>query len=162
MPRVERTVRSPYPAEALFDIAADIVRYPEFVPGFVSARILDRRAGRDGETLWVEQKVGLAGLALRFVSVARLRRPRSIEIESEKAPFGRIGIEWRFEPGPRRSGTLVRFAIELTLARPWRPGAVLILPVYGSRVARAFARRAVARLDRKRRTVRSRGACSRS
>ena len=33
----------PYPAEQLFDLVADIERYPEFLPWCVGARVRERR-----------------------------------------------------------------------------------------------------------------------
>ena len=44
------TATLPYPAEALFDLVADVERYPEFLPFWVAVRI--RR--RQGKVLWVD------------------------------------------------------------------------------------------------------------
>jgi len=97
MPRlaIRRTV--PYAREDVFDIVADVERYPEFLPGCTSARILRR----DGERLWVEQSVGLSGLSWRFRTTALLARPDRIEIGTREAPFAYLDQVWRFrEPGP--------------------------------------------------------------
>lgn len=84
----------PYPAEALFDLVADVERYPEFLPFWAAARI--RR--RAGNVLFVDQLVRLSFLRWRFSTEAELDRPRRLRITSSQAPFRRLEIVWRFDP----------------------------------------------------------------
>jgi coenzyme Q-binding protein COQ10 len=87
----------PYSCEQLFDLAADVESYPEYLPGWVSARILERTA----KQLRVEQQLGLKLLPLPFVTTAVLERPQKVSIHSSDGPFRFLQIEWRFEPaGP--------------------------------------------------------------
>ena len=67
-----------YTPEQLFDLVADVERYPEFLPWLLAADI--RR--RDGDRVWVEMVIGTRFLQRRFTSRARLRRPRRIDITS--------------------------------------------------------------------------------
>jgi coenzyme Q-binding protein COQ10 len=87
----------PYSCDQLFDLAADVESYPEYLPGWVSAKILERT----GKHLRVEQQLGLKLLPLPFVTTAVLERPQKISIQSSDGPFHFLQIEWRFEPaGP--------------------------------------------------------------
>ncbi len=84
----------PYSCEQLFDLAADVESYPDYLPGWVSARILERTGNR----LRVEQQLGLKLMPLPFVTTAVLDRPQKISIHSSDGPFRLLQIEWRFEP----------------------------------------------------------------
>lgn len=97
------TVRMPYGTSELFDIAADVESYPQFMDGMRAARILRR----DGNRLDVEMETGLAGLSLRVRSQAVLDRPRRIDITSDDRIFRELRQAWVFEPF--EGGTLVSF-----------------------------------------------------
>ena len=79
--------------EQLFDLAADIERYPDYLPGWQSARIVERAGNR----LRVEQQLGLPLFGHSFVSTALLERPDRVTVQSNDGPFGKLHIEWRFE-----------------------------------------------------------------
>ncbi|WP_128293764.1 type II toxin-antitoxin system RatA family toxin [Afifella aestuarii] len=81
------------PQEEVFDLVADVESYPEFLPGFLEARILKR----DGDALLVMQRVGLPGLTISFRSRAELTRPDHLLITSHDKPFRSLRHEWRFE-----------------------------------------------------------------
>ncbi len=100
----------PYSCEQLFDLAADVESYPEYLPGWVGARILER----SGNRLRVEQQLGLKLLSLPFVTTADLDRPQKISIHSSDGPFRFLQIEWRFEPaGPGYCTVLLDFNYQL-------------------------------------------------
>jgi coenzyme Q-binding protein COQ10 len=80
----------PFTGEQAFDIAADIERYPEFLPGWHSARINRREAN----IFYVEQEVGLGPLRWRFASTAVLHRPERIDVTSTDDPFKRFSLSW--------------------------------------------------------------------
>jgi len=83
----------PHPRPDIFDLVADIERYPEFVPGWQEARILRKADDRRH----VEQAVGIRGLVWRFRTEAELERPRRIEIHGAGGPVRRLHQVWRFE-----------------------------------------------------------------
>jgi len=89
--RASRTL--PWSCEQLFDLAADVEGYPDYVPGWVSARIVERTDKR----LRVEQQLGLKLLRQPFVSTAELERPARITVHSDDGPFRCLRLEWRFE-----------------------------------------------------------------
>ncbi len=76
----------------LFAIVADVERYPEFVPGSLSARILERRPGR-----WVVDNVfGFGPLRSQFRSIAEPDWPNALTIHSHDGPWREFLIRWRF------------------------------------------------------------------
>jgi len=79
--------------EQLFDLAADIERYPDYLPGWQSARIVERVGNR----LRVEQQLGLPLFGHSFVSTALLEGPDRVTIQSNDGPFSKLHIEWHFE-----------------------------------------------------------------
>jgi coenzyme Q-binding protein COQ10 len=84
----------PYPCEEVFTVVADVERYPEFVPGWREARVLER--GTRG--LRVEQDFGVGPARWRFESEARFDPPRAILIQAHSGPFESLTIDWRFAP----------------------------------------------------------------
>jgi coenzyme Q-binding protein COQ10 len=84
--------RVPYPRPGVFDIVADIERYPDFLPGVREARILSGSCDR----LRVEQQVGIASWTWRFRTEAVLSRPETVRITTDEAPFRHLDQVWRF------------------------------------------------------------------
>src|SRR3974390_1369585 len=92
--RAERLL--PYTAEQLFDLAADVERYPEFLPWWIFARIRKRL----GNEYYTDQVLGLGPFRLKFGSRTILQRPVRIEVTSADFPFRQFGLTWTFEPRP--------------------------------------------------------------
>ena len=96
--------------EQLFDLAADVERYPQFLPGWIDASILERSDQR----LRVRQQLGLQLLRQPFISTATLQRPERISIDSEDGPFRCLHIEWRFETvNPAQTGVSLSINLQL-------------------------------------------------
>ena len=84
----------PYTAEQLFDLVADVERYPEFLPWCVGARIRERSA-----TLIVaDLLIGFRMFRERFTSRVTLDRPRRIDVAYSEGPFRYLANHWIFEP----------------------------------------------------------------
>jgi coenzyme Q-binding protein COQ10 len=92
MPRLGVSRVLPYPREQLFDLAADVERYPEFLPWWQSARV--RR--RDGDIYYTEQVIGFGPIRRRFSTKTVLRRPEAIEVTSADGQFETFQLIWRF------------------------------------------------------------------
>lgn len=122
----------------LFDLAADVERYPEFLPWWIAARVLRR----DGKVYYTDQILGLGPLRVRFVSKAVLHRPRRIDVTSDKPPFRRFALTWIFEP---IAGAGCRVSVVATLAlrsRLLQRVVDQLLPVAVSGIITAFEARA--------------------
>lgn len=140
MPGYEESHRLPFSPEQLFDLVADIERYPDFLPEYRASRI--RR--REGDTVYVDQTVGLDGFELAFQSVTTLERPGRIIIRSRGHLFRQLQIEWRFDPVP--GGCLLSFRMSYKL------GSRMLEAVAGRWLDRA-AKRAVATFMERARTL---------
>lgn len=92
--RVERVL--PYNSEMLFDIAADVERYPEYLPWWIRARVTMREADRH----WTDQTITFGPLRARFSSLTVLCRPERIDVTSREPPFRRFDLSWTFDPVP--------------------------------------------------------------
>ena len=83
-----------YSPQQVFDVIVDIEKYPEFLPGWISARVLDKQQNK----LTVEQELGISLLNWRFTSEAIFEPPFHIHITSHKGPFLHLDIDWSFRP----------------------------------------------------------------
>jgi coenzyme Q-binding protein COQ10 len=99
--RVERTL--PYDRERLFDLAADVERYPEFLRWWLAARVWQRQ----GDTYYTEQTLGFGPVRARFRSKTVLRRPERIDVVSDEPPFRTFRLAWIFEPQPEVGCTVI-------------------------------------------------------
>jgi coenzyme Q-binding protein COQ10 len=102
----------PFPRQAVWDVIADVSRYPEFMPGFKEVKA----EGWDGDVLRVRQTVGGGGLTTTFLSRATFHPPERIDIGADERPFECLRQSWRFEeiqPGRR---TRVHLEAEYTMA----------------------------------------------
>lgn len=81
----------PYAAAEMYDLAADVERYPEFLDGWRAVRVLST----DGDTRTVEQVLGFGPLKWRFRSYASGDPPRRLLIRSGEAPFRQLEIDWQ-------------------------------------------------------------------
>jgi len=97
----------PYTAPQLFDLVANVERYPQFMPWVIEARIRDRR----DHTIAVEMTVGVGPLRKRFSTIATLNRPRRIDIISRDSMFDRFEQRWTFEPAAAEGGTNVEYHV---------------------------------------------------
>lgn len=85
-----------YTAAQMFDLVADVERYPEFLPWVLAARI--RR--REGQTIWVDMALGTRFLRRRFSTIGLLERPHRITISSDDPMLERFEQRWTFETAP--------------------------------------------------------------
>lgn len=88
----------PQPCGAVFDLVADVERYPEFVPHWRAARVVARHPDGSYETL---QAVSFGPISQKFHTLTTVDRPRRLTIKALKGPFRAFHIDWRFsESGP--------------------------------------------------------------
>src|SRR5258708_5252037 len=87
--------RVPYTADEMFGLVADVLRYPEFLPWCLAARIRERQ----GDALLVDLVIGFKMVRERFTSRVVLDRPRqTINVTYADGPFKHMANHWRFEP----------------------------------------------------------------
>jgi len=86
----------PYPPEQLFDLAADVERYPEFLHWWITARVGKREA--DGYC--TDQVLGIGPIRVEFKSKTVLRRPERIDVSASETPFRNFKLSWLFDSRP--------------------------------------------------------------
>jgi coenzyme Q-binding protein COQ10 len=94
MPRHSEQRDLPYPPLLLFDVVADIERYPEFLPWCVAARIRER----NDNLVVADMMIGFRGLKESFTSRVTLNRLElKIDVAYEDGPFKYLNNHWIFE-----------------------------------------------------------------
>ncbi len=86
----------PYTPEQLFDLVADVERYPEFLPWCLAARIRSRQ----GNVITADLLIGFKMVRERFTSRVALNRARRIDVSYEDGPFHYLNNHWEFIPQP--------------------------------------------------------------
>ena len=145
MPRHHTTEHSPYAPRQLFELVADIERYPEFLPWCNVARIVERKSD---VLLHAELGIRFKQVKESYVSEVTLHPPASghdtcaIEVIMLRGPFTHLTNHWKFTP---TSGGGTQITLELDFAFRSRLLNNLIGPIFGraaGKMAHAFKERA--------------------
>jgi coenzyme Q-binding protein COQ10 len=107
MPRHAETRKVPYSAQQMFDLVADVERYPEFLPWCYGARI--RR--REGNVLYADLLIGFRMLREKYTSKVELLRPNAINVEYHEGPFRHLDNHWKFTDRPE-GGCVIDFYVD--------------------------------------------------
>ena len=142
MPRHSETRALPYTPRQMYDLVADVKRYPEFLPWTAAARIRSREGGPEGEVMLADLVISFKVFRESFGSKVTLWPSENrIQTEYLDGPFRHLESEWRFEPVPM--GCRVQFWVEFEFRN------VLVGKVAGAvfneamhRVVAAFEKRA--------------------
>ena len=146
MPTHAETKRLPYSQEQMFDLVADVRRYPEFLPWCVGAHVVSRTENE----LIADLTIGFKMFRETFRSRVTLDRPTHVHVEYLTGPFRYLNNHWRFAPAPG-GGTEVNFFVDFEFKS--RLLQAVIGTVFNEAVrlmVRAFERRAMALYGRER------------
>lgn len=137
MPRHAETRTVPWRDEQLFDLVADVARYPEFLPWCVGARIRSR-----SEALMIaDLTIGFGPFRESFTSRVSLDRPRLITVAYENGPFRYLTNRWAFEP--RGEGCRIDFHVDFEFrSRVLQAAIGVVFHEATRRMVGAFLRRA--------------------
>jgi coenzyme Q-binding protein COQ10 len=100
MPKFNSRRRVNHSAPQMFDLVADVERYPEFVPLCRSLKVRQRTQGPDGtEIVVADMTVSFKLVCETFTSRVTLDRPNlKIVVEYLRGPFSSMENRWTFEP----------------------------------------------------------------
>src|ERR1700737_4507563 len=100
MPKFSSKRRIHHSAPQMFDLVADVERYPAFVPLCRSLKIRQRTPGPDGtEVVIADMTVAFKLVREGFTSRVTLDRPNlKILVEYLQGPFSNLENRWTFEP----------------------------------------------------------------
>ena len=98
MPSFRTTRRVRHTAGEMFDLVADVERYPEFVPLCEQLKVKRRAEGGEGTQILVaDMTVAYGPVRQSFTSQVTLDRPRlAILVEYLDGPFRQLENRWRF------------------------------------------------------------------
>jgi coenzyme Q-binding protein COQ10 len=100
MPKFSSKRRVRHTAQQMFDLVADVERYPEFVPLCRALKIRQRTPKPDGtEIVIADMTVSFKLVREGFTSRVTLDRPnQKILVEYLQGPFSSLENRWSFEP----------------------------------------------------------------
>lgn len=112
MPKFQDTTPVPHSAQQMFDLVADIERYPEFLPMCEALRIKDRRERGDMTMLIADMTVGYKMVRETFTTQVLLKPAElAIDVSYVNGPFRYLDNKWRFEDRSE-GGSDVQFYID--------------------------------------------------
>lgn len=143
MPQFTTKRRVRHTATDMFDLVADVEKYPQFVP-LCSALVVKSRSQKDGITILVaDMKIAYKVISETFTSRVSLDRPSlKILVEYLNGPFKRMQNRWSFHAAPDGACD-VEFFIEYEFKS--RAFALLMGAIFDAafrRFATAFEQRA--------------------
>ncbi|MER0237926.1 type II toxin-antitoxin system RatA family toxin [Fulvimarina sp. MAC8] len=99
MPQFESTRRVGHSADEMFDLVADVEKYPQFLPLCKSLNVRTRRE-KEGKTLLVaDMTVAYKMVRETFTSQVLLKpEERRIDVKYVDGPFRYLDNRWTFEP----------------------------------------------------------------
>jgi coenzyme Q-binding protein COQ10 len=105
MPQFTTRRQVRHSAADMFDLVADVERYPEFVPLCKALRVRERTASQNGrEVVIADMTVSFKLVRESFRSRVTLDRPKmQILVEYLQGPFSHMENRWSFKPTGERS-----------------------------------------------------------
>lgn len=107
MHRHNETRHLPYSPTQMFDLVADVARYPEFLPWISAIRV---RSDSDTEMV-ADMIVGFKGIKESFTSRVHKHRPDHVRVDYLDGPLKHLHNEWAFRDDGQ-GGVLVDFEVE--------------------------------------------------
>jgi len=107
MPGIRETRRLPYSAAQMFDLVADVGRYPEFLPWVVATRI----KSDDGTEMVADMLVGFKALREKFTSRVHKERPYHLRVHYVDGPLRDLDNSWTFRDLPE-GGCEIDFSVD--------------------------------------------------
>ncbi|MBF9060500.1 type II toxin-antitoxin system RatA family toxin [Rhodobacterales bacterium HKCCSP123] len=147
MPTHSETRRLPYSPEQMYQLVADVARYPQFIPWISAARVRSVTPEGDHAVMLADLVIGFKMFRERFLSrVTMWEDTRRIDTEYVDGPFKHMISKWEFAPAPDGdAGCEVRFAVDFEFRNKILQGAAgLFFHEAMQRIVRAFESRAEA------------------
>jgi coenzyme Q-binding protein COQ10 len=137
MPRHAERKFIPYSPEQLFDLVADVGKYPQFLPWCVGARV---RKQTETE-LVADLTIGFGPFRESFTSRVALERPQRLRVSYENGPFRYLNNQWDFTP--KDGGTEVGFFVDFEFRNRILQAAIgVVFHEAVRRMVNAFLKRA--------------------
>ena len=143
MPTHSETRHLPYTAQQMYDLVADVQRYPEFLPWTSAARIRSTEDNGDHVVMLADLVISFKVFRERFGSRVTLwPEVRRIETEYLDGPFSKMVSSWSFAEAAD-GGSDVSFFVDFEFRNKLlQTTATFFFNEAMQRVVRAFERRA--------------------
>lgn len=92
MPTHAEKKHLPYTPEQLFDLVADVAKYPEFLPWCIASRITKT----EGDIFYADLVIGYKMMREKFGSRVTTLKPDHIHVEYLDGPMQHLSNHWRF------------------------------------------------------------------
>ena len=112
MPGIHETRRMAWSCEQMFDLVADVARYPEFLPWVVATRIKSDTS----DEMIADMLVGFKAIREKFTSRVRKSRPERIDVHYIDGPLRDLDNSWVFRPVD--GGCELDFRVDFTFRNP--------------------------------------------
>ena len=145
MPQHAETRHLPWSARQMYDLVADVERYPEFLPWNSAARIRSRKVQPDGsEVIEADLVISFKVFRERFGSRVTLwPEAKKIDTEYLDGPFRHMKSNWAFRDSP--GGCEVDFHVDFEFRNAILQGIIgVVFNEAMHRIVRAFEARAAA------------------
>jgi coenzyme Q-binding protein COQ10 len=104
MPELSNTTRVRHAASDMFDLVADVERYPEFVPLCQSLNVRQRSKDAGKDVIVADMTVAYKLIRQTFTSRVTLDRPKlEILVEYLEGPFSQLNNRWTFRAVDNRT-----------------------------------------------------------
>lgn len=144
MPTHSDKRQMPYTAEQMYDLVADIAKYPEFLPWCSGARLRSTREVEGGTVVEADLIISFKLFRERFTSRVTMHpESRKIEVEYLDGPFKYLVNFWHFLP--TETGCIADFHVDFEFKS--KVLQAVIGAVFGEamrRIVKAFEDRAKA------------------
>jgi coenzyme Q-binding protein COQ10 len=147
MPHFDTSRRVRHTAAQMFDLVADVERYPQFLPLCTALHVLQRTSENGNEVFVAEMQVGYKAIVETFKSRVTCDRPgMRILVQYVDGPFRYLRNTWSFHDGSMDGrGTISRVDFHIEYEFRNRMLALLMGSMFDQafrRFASAFERRA--------------------
>ena len=144
MPTHSETKTLPYTAQQMYDLVADVAKYPEFLPWCAAARIRSRTPQGAAEVVEADLIISFKVFRERFGSrVTLFPEDKKIDTEYLDGPFKYMKSNWAFEDV--EGGCDVSFFVDFEFKNAMLQGIIgLVFNEAMQRIVRAFEARAKA------------------
>jgi coenzyme Q-binding protein COQ10 len=127
----------PYKPEQLFDLVADVGKYPQFLPWCVASRVRHQTE----HELVSDLTIGFGPFRESFTSRVTLDRPNRVKVKYENGPFRYLNNQWDFIP--HQNGTQVAFFVDFEFRSRILQAAIgVVFNEAVRRMVKAFLKRA--------------------
>lgn len=143
MPTHSETRHLPYTAQQMYDLVADVARYPKFLPWCAAARIRNTYEAGEATILEADLVISFKVFRERFGSrVTLFADDKKIDTEYLDGPFRYMKSNWSFEDA-EDGGCNVSFFVDFEFKNAVLQGIIgVVFNEAMHRIVRAFERRA--------------------